>query len=153
MLFRSCDMDLAWAPLKYDGLRPWEILVSEAQERMTLAVPPKHLDEFMALAAEMDVEATDLGEFTDSGYLHVRHGDRVVADLDMAFLHDGAPQLRLKAVWDGPSGGIGENAEHISDHQAFLHDMLGRLNICSREYVIRQYDHEVQGGSVIKPLC
>ena len=148
----GCDMDLARAPLKYDGLRPWEILVSEAQERMTLAVPPKHLDEFMALAAEMDVEATDLGEFTDSGYLHVRHGDRVVADLDMAFLHDGAPQLRLKAVWDGPSGGIGENAEHISDHQAFLHDMLGRLNICSREYVIRQYDHEVQGGSVIKPL-
>ena len=113
----GCDMDLARAPLKYDGLRPWEILVSEAQERMTLAVPPKHLDEFMALAAEMDVEATDLGEFTDSGYLHVRHGDRIVADLDMAFLHDGAPQLRLKAVWDGPSGGIGENAEHISDHR------------------------------------
>ncbi len=150
----GCDMDLAKAPLKYDGLRPWEILVSEAQERMTLAVPPTRLAAFTDLAEEMDVEVTDLGEFTDSGYLHVRYGDRIVADLDMAFLHDGAPQMRLAAVWEPPRTcccGTSEEAR-VLDHQDFLHVMLGRLNICSREYVIRQYDHEVQGGSVIKPL-
>ncbi len=150
----GCDMDLAKAPLKYDGLRPWEILVSEAQERMTLAVPPAKLQAFMDLAREMNVEATDLGSFTDSGYLHVRYGDRIVTDLDMAFLHDGTPQMRLKAVWERPQTCCcGERPEpKVTDHDAFLRDMLGRLNICSREYVIRQYDHEVQGGSVIKPL-
>jgi len=150
----GCDMDLAKAPLKYDGLRPWEILVSEAQERMTLAVPPAKLQAFMDLAAEMGVEATDLGSFTDTGYLHVRYGDRIVADLDMEFLHDGTPQMRLKAVWERPQTCCcGEAPEaRVADHDAFLKDMLGRLNICSREYIIRQYDHEVQGGSVIKPL-
>ncbi|GAB6111499.1 phosphoribosylformylglycinamidine synthase subunit PurS [Desulfomicrobium salsuginis] len=150
----GCDMDLAKAPLKYDGLRPWEILVSEAQERMTLAVPPASLQAFMDLAAEMGVEASDLGCFTDSGYLHVRYGDRIVTDLDMAFLHDGAPQMRLKAAWERPVNccGCETPKPKIDDHQAFLQTMLGRLNICSREYVIRQYDHEVQGGSVVKPL-
>ncbi len=150
----GCDMDLAKAPLKYDGLRPWEILVSEAQERMTLAVPPANLDRFMALAGEMDVEATDLGEFTDSGYLHVRYNDTIVADLSMNFLHEGAPQMRLSAVWQPPQTCCcGSPAEaRVRDHDAFLKTMLARLNICSREYVIRQYDHEVQGGSVIKPL-
>lgn len=150
----GCDMDLAKAPLKYDGLRPWEILVSEAQERMTLAVPPAKLQAFMDLASEMGVEATDLGCFTDSGYLHVRYGDRIVADLDMAFLHDGTPQMRLKAVWERPVNCCGCETPRpkVDDHEAFLKTMLGRLNICSREYVIRQYDHEVQGGSVVKPL-
>jgi phosphoribosylformylglycinamidine synthase len=150
----GCDMDLAKAPLKYDGLRPWEILVSEAQERMTLAVPPNRLPAFMDLAREMGVEATDLGSFTDSGYLHVRYNEKIVTDLDMEFLHDGTPQMRLKAVWERPQTCCcGETPEpRVADHQQFLMTMLGRLNICSREYVIRQYDHEVQGGSVIKPL-
>lgn len=150
----GCDMDLAKAPLKYDGLRPWEILVSEAQERMTLAVPPSKLQAFMDLAEEMNVEASDLGCFTDSGYLHVRYNDKIVTDLDMQFLHDGCPQLKLRAAWRQPQVCCGCETPHpkVRDHQDFLQVMLGRLNICSREYVIRQYDHEVQGGSVIKPL-
>ena len=150
----GCDMDLAKAPLKYDGLRPWEILVSEAQERMTLAVPPSKLQAFMDLAEEMNVEASDLGCFTDSGYLHVRYNDKIVTDLDMQFLHDGCPQMKLRAAWRQPQVCCGCETPHpkVTDHQDFLQVMLGRLNICSREYVIRQYDHEVQGGSVIKPL-
>ncbi|SFJ47954.1 phosphoribosylformylglycinamidine synthase subunit II [Desulfomicrobium apsheronum] len=150
----GCDMDLAKAPLKYDGLRPWEILVSEAQERMTLAVPPSKLQAFMDLAEEMNVEASDLGCFTDSGYLHVRYNDKIVTDLDMQFLHDGCPQMKLRAAWRQPQVCCGCETPHpkVTDHQDFLQAMLGRLNICSREYVIRQYDHEVQGGSVIKPL-
>lgn len=150
----GCDMDLAKAPLKYDGLRPWEILVSEAQERMTLAVPPSTLQAFMDLAEEMNVEASDLGCFTDTGYLHVRYNDTIVTDLEMRFLHDGCPQMELRATWNQPQVCCGCETPHpkVTDHQDFLESMLGRLNICSREYVIRQYDHEVQGGSVIKPL-
>ena len=151
----GCRLDLSRAPLKYDGLRPWEILLSEAQERMTLAVPPSKLDAFLALAREMDVELTPLGEFTESGRFHVVYGDRQVACLDMDFLHDGVPQMQLSAVWERPS--IAPECEcrltpAPAEQGPLLHAMLGRLNICSKEYLIRQYDHEVKGGSVVKPL-
>ena len=145
-------LDIAKAPLKYDGLRPWEILLSEAQERMTLAVPPAKLDEFMALAKRMDVEATALGHYTDSGFFEVRYADRVVASLPMSFMHDGVPQLRLKAVWEAPAVKDIRVEVADADEGAFLKRMLSRLNICSKEYIVRQYDHEVRGGSAIKPL-
>ena len=144
-------MDLAKAPLKYDGLAPWEILISEAQERMTLAVPPAHIDEFMQLANEMGVEATILGQYTDSGWFHVTYGDKPVAYLPMDFLHHGVPQMELKAVWERP-----EEDPYMpffaTEQGPLLKKVLGRLNVCSKEYVVRQYDHEVQGGSVQKPL-
>ena len=148
----GCVLDIAKAPLKYDGLRPWEILLSEAQERMTLAVPPAKLDEFMALAKRMDVEATALGHYTDSGFFEVRYADRVVASLPMSFMHDGVPQLRLKAVWEAPAVKDIRVEVADADEGAFLKRMLSRLNICSKEYIVRQYDHEVRGGSAIKPL-
>ncbi|MFW5837246.1 MAG: phosphoribosylformylglycinamidine synthase subunit PurL, partial [Desulfovibrionaceae bacterium] len=147
----GCDLDLARAPLKYDGLRPWEILVSEAQERMTLAVPPDKIEPFLDLAREMGVEAAVLGTFTDSGLFRVRYGDQLVTWLDMDFLHDGAPQMELRAVWERPRVAASALPAEL-DHASLLRRMLGRLNICSKAYVIRQYDHEVQGGGVIKPL-
>jgi phosphoribosylformylglycinamidine synthase len=145
------EMDLAKAPLKYDGLRPWEILISEAQERMTMAVPPEKIDEFLALSAEMDVESTVLGTFTDSGKYLVRYGDKVVTCLDMAFLHEGVPQMELSAVWERPEI-VAEPMPEPEDQGGLLKSMLGRLNICSKEYVVRQYDHEVQGKSAVKPM-
>ncbi|MBG0790700.1 MAG: phosphoribosylformylglycinamidine synthase [Desulfovibrionaceae bacterium] len=145
------DMDLEKAPLKYDGLRPWEILISEAQERMTMAVPPEKLDEFMALSAEMDVESSVLGAFTDSGKYLVRYGDKVVTCLDMDFLHNGVPQMELEAVWERPVHPRDE-VPVPADQGGLLKSMLGRLNICSKEYVVRQYDHEVQGRSAVKPM-
>ncbi len=145
------EMDLAKAPLKYDGLKPWEILISEAQERMTMAVPSENLDEFLALSAEMDVESTVLGNYTDSGKYLVRYNDKIVTCLDMEFLHNGVPQMELKAVWEKPQ--IKDDVVPVVDDQeALLQKMLGRLNICSKEYVVRQYDHEVQGRSAIKPM-
>ncbi|MBI9081377.1 MAG: phosphoribosylformylglycinamidine synthase, partial [Pseudodesulfovibrio sp.] len=145
------DMDLAKAPLKYDGLKPWEILISEAQERMTMAVPAEKLEQFMALSAEMDVESTVLGTYTTSGKYLVRYGDKMVTCLDMEFLHNGVPQMELEAVWDRPQ--IREDIIPVpADQDGLLKDMLGRLNICSKEYVVRQYDHEVQGRSAIKPM-
>ncbi len=148
----GCELDLQKAPLKYSGLQPWEILVSEAQERMTFAVPPDKIDAFLQLAAQMAVEATDLGVYTDSGYFHVRYGDRTVAYLDMDFLHAGLPPMRLKATWTPPDF-VEPDFAVPEDLNSILNQMLARLNICSKEYVVRQYDHEVQGGSVIKPLC
>jgi len=147
----GCDMDLARAPLKYAGLQPWEILISEAQERMSLALKPEKLDAFLKLAKRMDVEATVLGTFTDSGKYHIRYGERTVAYLDMHFLHEGLPPMKLLAVWRPP---VHEEPDfpEPAEMGAALKAMLSRLNICSKESVVRQYDHEVQGGSVIKPL-
>jgi len=147
----GCEIDLKKAPLKYPGLNPWEILISESQERMTLAVPPGTIDAFLDLARKMDCEATVLGRYTDSGWFHIRYGDQTVAYLGMDFLHDGLPQMALRATWTPPGHAEPEFPEP-ADMGAALKVMLGRLNICSKESVVRQYDHEVQGGSVIKPL-
>lgn len=147
----GADLDLAKAPLKYDGLRPWEILLSEAQERMTVAVGPDQIERFLALAEEMDVEATALGRFTDSGQFKVSFAGKPVALLDMDFLHEGTPRMTLEAVWDRPAITTSP-APAVADQAGLLKRMLGRLNICSKEYMIRQYDHEVKGSSVVKPL-
>jgi phosphoribosylformylglycinamidine synthase II len=147
----GCQIDLAAAPLKYAGLQPWEILISEAQERMTLAVDPRKVKQFIALAKKMNVEATVLGKFTDSGTFHVLYGKKTVAFLDMEFLHDGVPQLKLAARWSPPKNKEPDFPQPVNLNKA-LTQMLARLNICSKESVVRQYDHEVQAGSVIKPL-
>ncbi|MFW5818995.1 MAG: AIR synthase-related protein [Desulfovermiculus sp.] len=146
------ELDLAQVPLKYDGLVPWEILLSEAQERMTLAVPEDKLDVFLRMAQEMDVEATPLGRFTQSGLFRVWYGEKLVGELEMDFLHHGLPQMELSAVWDPRPQQPVQVEDQDRDQARLLQRMLGRLNICSREYIIRQYDHEVQGGSVVKPL-
>ena len=147
----GCEIDLKKAPLKYAGLKPWEILISEAQERMSLAVPPEDCEAFLDLAEKMNVEATILGTFTNSGKFHVCYGDYTVAYLDMEFLHDGLPRMRLNAKWTPPQHEEPEFPEPDNMGCA-LKDMLSRLNICSKESVVRQYDHEVQGGSVVKPM-
>ncbi len=147
----GCRLDLAKAPLKYPGLDPWEILISEAQERMSLAVPPEKLKDFLALAAKMNVEATVLGEFTDSGYFHICYGDRTVAYLPISFLHEGLPPMRMKGVWKRNIHPEPE-AEELDDYTDDLKKLLSSLNVCSKESVVRRYDHEVQGGSVLKPF-
>jgi phosphoribosylformylglycinamidine synthase len=139
------------APLKYAGLDPWEILISEAQERMTVAVPPEKRDRFLELSRIMGVESTDLGEFTDSGYFHLMYDGLTAGYLEMAFLHDGVPQMQLDAVWAPP-----EYQEPVVDPGLdagkTLLELLARLNICSKESIVRRYDHEVQAGSVVKPF-
>ncbi len=140
------------APLKYHGLEPWEIYVSEAQERMNVAVSPDKVAEFLDLAKRWNVEATDLGEFTGTGFLDIRHGDTPVALLSMDFLHEGLPGLALVAQWEDRLANVKEPFAP-ADVKADTLALLKRLNICSKEYVVRQYDHEVQGGSVVKPLC
>ena len=144
-------LDLTDAPLKYAGLDPWEILLSEAQERMTLAVPPKNVDAFLKLAERYNVEATVMGEFTDTGLFQVFYQGKAVADIDLDFMHDGTPDMLLEAHWERPEYPEPELALG-TDLTEELEALLGRLNICSKEAVVRQYDHEVQAGSVLKPL-
>jgi phosphoribosylformylglycinamidine synthase len=145
------EMHLDRTPLKYPGLQPWEILISEAQERMTLAVPPEKVDAFLTLSKEMDVESTDLGCFTDSGHYHCLYNGKTVTWLPMAFLHDGVPQLKIPARWVPPKTAEPQPSALI-DFDAALKQLLGSLNICSKESVVRRYDHEVQAGTVVKPL-
>lgn len=147
----GCRLDLKKAPLKYHGLAPWEILLSESQERMTVAVDPASAKQFLDLAKRRGVEATILGEFENTGKFHALYGDKTVAYLDMGFLHEGFPKIRLEAVWK-----VKRNVEPRFDKperlDKALEDMLTRLNICSKEYKMRQYDHEVKGLSVVKPF-
>jgi phosphoribosylformylglycinamidine synthase II len=137
------------APLKYAGLAPWEIFLSEAQERMTLAVAPEKLDTFMALAKRRSVEATALGEFTDSGRLDCFYNGRQIAALSMNFLHDGVPRMQLRAKWSPPKLAP-ETSLPETDLATDLKAVLGSLNVCSKESFVRMYDHEVLAQSVLK---
>ncbi|MDO7877647.1 AIR synthase-related protein [Hymenobacter sp. ASUV-10] len=144
-------VELEKVPLKYPGLRPWEIFVSESQERFTLVVEPARQAALFALAAEMEVELTDIGYFTNDGQLEVKFDGQPVAKLALDFLHDGVPRKVLEAEWQRPAATEPEIAP-IEDYSATLALLLGSLNICSRESVIRQYDHEVKGRTIVKPL-
>jgi phosphoribosylformylglycinamidine synthase II len=151
LLSGGADLDLAKAPLKYEGLQPWEIFLSEAQERMSLAVPPDRLEQLMALARRREVETTPLGTFTDSGALIVRYENRVVACLELRFLHDGCPRMVLEARWQPPQISSPKMPRNGSRNRTLI-DLLKSLNVCSKEFKSRQYDGEVKGLSVVKPF-
>ncbi|MDP6124286.1 MAG: AIR synthase-related protein, partial [Candidatus Latescibacteria bacterium] len=148
----GAEVDLETVPLKYDGLTYTEIWISEAQERMVLSVPTDKLDELLNLFDSEDVEATPIGRFTDSGRLVLRYQGVQVADMEMGFLHDGVPQTVRKAVWAPPATSSDSHLDQPGDLTHSLSSLLSTENIASKEWVIRQYDHEVQGTSVIKPL-
>ncbi len=144
-------VDLEKVPLKYDGLSYSEIWISEAQERMVLSVPPENMEEIRSVFEGENVEATFIGEFTGDKRLHLRYKGETVADIEMAFLHDGVPRTTRKATWHLPSHKEPDIKEK-NDYGEDLKKILSSWNVCSKEWVIRQYDHEVQGGSVLKPL-
>ncbi len=144
-------LDLSKPLLKYHGLDPWEILVSESQERMTVAVPQENLNDFLKLAQKMRVEATHVGEFTDTGYFELEYDGRLVGLLDLEFLHDGVPRMHLEVRYEPRQEDVVSDGGLVPVDKA-LPELLGSLNIASKEYWVRQYDHEVKGGSVVKPL-
>lgn len=154
LMSNGCEVYLEKVPLKYDGLDQWEIWISESQERMTVAVNPVNIDRFMALSAQHAVESTVIGEYTDSGKLHILYNGKTCAYVNMDLLKSGFPEWKFDAQWFPPDQrGLYEPV--IAEPKNFnplLLEMLSRPNICSKEWITRQYDHEVQGGSVIKPL-
>jgi phosphoribosylformylglycinamidine synthase len=150
----GCRVDLNKVPLKYDGLDQWEIWVSESQERMTIAVKPEHLDRFMELSAQHAVESTVIGEYNDSGYLRLDYEGKTCAYIKIDFMKSDFPQWEFDAEWVPPEmRGLKEPVlSEPKKHGALLKAMLCRPNICAKNWIAMQYDHEVQGGSVIKPL-
>ncbi|MBS1989306.1 MAG: phosphoribosylformylglycinamidine synthase [Cyanobacteria bacterium SZAS LIN-3] len=154
----GATIELQNIPLKYPGLADWEIVVSESQERMSLST--RDFAALEALARKHSVEVTNIGEFTDDGYFRVLRGGKTIALLNLHFLHKGAPRLELTSRYVAhysdtahvSEGAGGLTAPDNLDHKATLLKLLAHPNICSREKIIRRYDHEVQGGSVIKPL-
>jgi phosphoribosylformylglycinamidine synthase II len=147
----GCQVQLDRVPLKYPGLAPWEIWCSESQERMTLAVPPEKWEALHDLLERRGVEATVIGRFTDSGRCLVEHHGRTVMEVEMAFLHQGLPP-KIRHTTDARTAGPEPEIPPRADLTGTFLSMLGRLNIASTAFISRQYDHEVQGGSVIKPL-
>src|SRR4030095_162893 len=150
----GADVELRNVRLKYPGLAPWEIWLSEAQERMVLAVSPEKLSALQELCDTFDTELTDIGSFTGNHRLVVRYDGKVVLDMDNEFLHEGIPQRQLKAEIREQRVEIRKeipqfSSELISSH---LLSLLSHPNIASKSSVIRIYDHEVQGGTVVKPL-
>lgn len=150
----GCEIQLEKVPLKYEGLDQWEIWISESQERMTVAVKPEHLDRFLELSKKHAVESTVIGRYTDSGRLHIKYNQKTCAYIDMDLLSGGFPQWEFDAQWQSPQmRGLFEPVlKEPRNYEDLLSDLLSRPNICSKEWICRQYDHEVQGGSVIKPL-
>lgn len=149
----GCDVDLTRVKLKYPGLAPWEIWLSEAQERMVVAVAPEKISALQKLCDTFNTELTDIGEFTGKNRLVVRYGEKSVVDMDNEFLHEGIPQRQLKATIESPSIRLSDSQSVTSsDIKRNLLNLLSSPNIASKSSVIRIYDHEVQGGTVIKPL-
>ena len=155
-------MDVAAARTKYPGLKAFELVVSESQERMSFAVAPEKLDALLALAAARGVECSVLGEFEDSGRFHILHGDKTVADLDMHFLHEGLEPMQLRARAVKPA--VRGLAPRYGQWQALVDSKFSKLtleealplvlalpNVRSRREIVRQYDHEVQARTVRKP--
>ena len=173
-------VELSDAPLKYQGLAPWEIWLSEAQERMVLAVPPNALQQLLDICAIEEVEASVIGTFTDDHRLVVTSYGEVVADVEMAFLHDGRPNRRLEAMYTivdtvetASARPRSSSSTQVSNHThdniertleltgdainrslpaEILLSLLRHPTIASKEHVVRRYDHEVQGATVLKPL-
>jgi len=147
----GAEVDLEKAPLKYAGLSYTEIWISEAQERMVTAVKPENLAAITKIFDGENVESTVIGRFTGDRKLKLRYNGQQVGELDMEFLHNGVPKYSRKAVWKTPQ--LSEPS--IPEKDSYNDDLLAILscyNVASKEWIIRQYDHEVQGGSVVKPL-
>lgn len=151
----GADVRLEQVPLKYSGLDPWEIWLSESQERMVLAVPPGKVDALVRLFAEEDAEATVIGTFPGNGRLTVRHGESVLVDMEMSFLHNGLPKRKMTSTWTPPAAEpfpAGTGGKKPVDLKKALLDVLAQPTVASKEWIVRQYDHEVQGRTVVKPF-
>ncbi len=151
----GAEVELQAVRLKYPGLAPWEIWLSEAQERMVLAVSPANIPVLQELCDTFDTDLTDIGEYTGSGQLVVRYGGKVVLDLANAFLHEGIPQRELSAKiirQDIDSNKtINGHFQNVNLKDSLL-KLLAHPNIASKAATVRIYDHEIQGGTVVKPL-
>ncbi|MFX0100392.1 MAG: phosphoribosylformylglycinamidine synthase subunit PurL [Candidatus Hodarchaeota archaeon] len=147
----GCVIQLDKIPLKYKGLLPWEIWISESQERQAFAVPPEKFEEFKQVFELEDVGVFNVGKITGDKKLTLKYEDVVVGEVDVDFLHNGVPKSENDAIWnEKPS--VVKNFDVPDDLEEVLCKILASWNICSKEWVVRQYDSEVQGNTVFKPF-
>lgn len=158
-LTNGAHIDLENVLVKYPGLSPYELMVSESQERMTFSVPKETLDEFLLLAKKRSVEAAVIGAFNDSGFLKVKYNNEVVADLSLHFLHESLMPMQLKAHFDmkrkAPhwiQKSIAKPLLPKHDLKKIVLDLFSSPNIRSHEHLVRRYDHEVKGATLVKPF-
>ncbi len=146
-------VELDKVPLKYAGLRYDEIWISEAQERMVLAVPPDKVNQLLVLCKSENVEGTVIGYFgTNHHELVLNYQGNEVGRMTMRFVHDGIPMPTRKAFVPAPRAEKSNPDDSAGSVRDRLLSLLASPNIASKHWIIRQYDHEVQGGSVVKPL-
>ena len=148
------EIDLEKVPLKYAGLAPWQIWISESQERMTLAIPKAKWPAFKKIMGRHDVEATVIGSFTKSGRLVVKYAGETVMDIPLSFLHEGRPvNVQVSKRPKGPAFGLHKGrAFGNAELEGAVLALLARPSVGSISFISQQYDHEVQGNSVTKPL-
>lgn len=146
----GCEVHLEKVPLKYSGMSPWEIWISESQERMTLSIPTSKWKQFEKLMQTRGVEAYIIGKFTNSGRCIVKNNGKEIMNISLDFLHEGLPKKELQTLSSKEEFNEPE-LKNISIKESLI-DMISRLNICSSEFIYRQYDHEVGAGSVLKPI-
>jgi phosphoribosylformylglycinamidine synthase len=162
----GAEVHLDRVPLKQKGLLPWQIWVSESQERMTVAVPPGKLERFLELSRSYGVSSTALGHFTSNGRIRCLHRGETVLDLSVEFLHKGLPRMKLRAragkrdltpAWkarhpDASSPSLlNSPTDAPKDAREALEQLVRDANLASKERWVRQYDHEVQAATAVKP--
>ncbi len=148
----GATVDLDRVPLKYEGLSATEVWISEAQERMVLAVAPADWEALARVAAAEGVEATAIGTFTGSGRIELRWQGAEAGVLDCHFLHEGRPRQRLASTYVRPTAEAARWATSGMSVGTALERVLALPDVASKAWIVRQYDHEVQGTSVVKPL-
>jgi phosphoribosylformylglycinamidine synthase II len=147
----GADVDLALVPRKYPGLEPWEVWLSEAQERMVVSVPPRGVSALAQRCERVGVGWSDIGSFTGDGILIVRNDGEKVAEIDTKFLHDGRPQRHMNATMPNPERS-NATTRTVDDPAATLLALLRHPNIASKAGTIHRYDHEILGSTVVRPL-
>ncbi|HAH31343.1 MAG TPA: phosphoribosylformylglycinamidine synthase subunit PurL [Elusimicrobia bacterium] len=145
-------VELEKAELKDTAIEPWEIWVSESQERMVFAVPPKNLKRLAEIADGENCGYCVLGRFTGDNKLRVTFKGESVVALDNAFLHGGIPNYEKNAVFLSPATCNLPPKKIKKPYHQVLKSILSHPNVCSRRSIVSQYDHEVQGGTVVKPF-
>ena len=144
------EVNLEKVPLKYPGLLPWQIWISESQERMTLSIPKRKWEVFKKLMESRGVEATVIGEFTNSGKCIVKYEEKIIMNIDLEFLHEGLPSRPLESKYIEHN--FPEPKIKPGVRTKILEELIADKNIAGFSFISEQYDHEVQASSVLKPL-
>ena len=148
----GAQVSLEKIPLKYLGLAPWEIFLSESQERMVLAIDPLKINKVEKILDNFNVPHAVIGKFTNTKRLFVKHKDELVAQLDMKFLHGGLPQ-RLMLGKTIKKNFKEKHPPIPRNYETMIEKVISHPNVCSKEPILRVYDHNVQGSTALHPLA